>query len=203
VDGASLTLAGDAALVSEARRTLRRVLMITGVIALAVSAVLVAAAVRVALRPLEEMAGLAKTISQGNRGYRLAPTRTDTELGQTARAFDEWLDELEGAERRRNKPRTAPGSFWRMRRTSYGPRSPAYRPRPKRRCTTMISSIAMSASTCRHCWYGEAERAGALISGLLAAARLDAGIDLDLAPISLRTHWCTASSIGCGCCILR
>jgi two-component system OmpR family sensor kinase len=33
----------------------------------------------------------------------------------------------------------------------------------------------------------EAERAGALISGLLAAARLDAGIDLDLAPISLRT----------------
>ena len=33
----------------------------------------------------------------------------------------------------------------------------------------------------------EAERAGALIAGLLAAARLDAGIDLDLAPISLRT----------------
>ena len=33
----------------------------------------------------------------------------------------------------------------------------------------------------------EAERAGALISDLLAAARLDAGIDLDLAPVSLRT----------------
>jgi two-component system, OmpR family, sensor kinase len=33
----------------------------------------------------------------------------------------------------------------------------------------------------------EAERAGALISDLLAAARLDAGIDLELAPISLRT----------------
>ena len=32
-----------------------------------------------------------------------------------------------------------------------------------------------------------AARAGALISGLLAAARLDAGIDLDLAPISLPT----------------
>src|SRR5688500_2206660 len=94
VDGASLTLTVDAALVSEARRTLRRVLMITGVIALAVSAVLVAAAVRVALRPLDSMAALAKTISQGNRGYRLAPTRTDTELGQTAQAFDEMLDEL-------------------------------------------------------------------------------------------------------------
>ncbi|HET9565147.1 MAG TPA: HAMP domain-containing protein, partial [Mycobacterium sp.] len=100
VDGASLTLAVDAALVSEARRTLRRVLMITGVIALGVSAVLVAAAVRVALRPLDSMAALAKTISQGNRGYRLSPTRTDTELGQTAQAFDEMLDELEGAETR-------------------------------------------------------------------------------------------------------
>jgi signal transduction histidine kinase len=33
----------------------------------------------------------------------------------------------------------------------------------------------------------EAERAGALISDLLTAARLDAGIDLDLAPVSLRT----------------
>jgi signal transduction histidine kinase len=33
----------------------------------------------------------------------------------------------------------------------------------------------------------EAERVGALISNLLAAARLDAGIDLDLAPVSVRT----------------
>src|SRR4029453_210535 len=33
----------------------------------------------------------------------------------------------------------------------------------------------------------EAERAAALISDLLAAARLDAGIDLDLVPVSLRT----------------
>ena len=74
--------------------------MITGVIALAVSAVLAAAAVRVALRPLDSMAALAKTISQGNPGYRLAPTRADTELGQTAQAFDEMLYELEGAERR-------------------------------------------------------------------------------------------------------
>ena len=52
------------------------------------------------LRPLDSMAALAKTVSQGNRGYRLAPTRTDTEIGQTAQAFDEMLDELEGAETR-------------------------------------------------------------------------------------------------------
>jgi two-component system, OmpR family, sensor kinase len=187
VDGASLTLAVDAALVSEARRTLRRVLMITGVIALAVSAVLVAAAVRVALRPLEEMAGLAKTVSQGNRGYRLAPTRTDTELGQTAQAFDEMLDELEGAERRAQQAEE---------------RTRAFLADAAHELRTPIAGVQAAAETMLHhddqldrderqhlqaLLVREAERAGALISGLLAAARLDAGIDLDLAPISLRT----------------
>ncbi|HJY43999.1 MAG TPA: HAMP domain-containing sensor histidine kinase [Propionibacteriaceae bacterium] len=187
VDGASLTLAVDAALVSEARRTLRRVLMITGVIALAVSAVLVAAAVRVALRPLDSMAALAKTISQGNRGYRLAPTRTDTELGQTAQAFDEMLDELEGAERRAQQAEE---------------RTRAFLADAAHELRTPIAGVQAAAETMLHhddqldrderqhlqaLLVREAERAGALISDLLAAARLDAGIDLDLAPISLRT----------------
>ncbi|HJQ87489.1 MAG TPA: HAMP domain-containing sensor histidine kinase, partial [Propionibacteriaceae bacterium] len=187
VDGATLTLAVDAALVSEARRTLRRVLMITGVIALAVSAVLVAAAVRVALRPLDSMAALAKTISQGNRGYRLAPTRTDTELGQTAQAFDEMLDELEGAERRAQQAEE---------------RTRAFLADAAHELRTPIAGVQAAAETMLHhddqlarderqhlqaLLVREAERAGALISGLLDAARLDAGIDLDLAPISLRT----------------
>jgi two-component system, OmpR family, sensor kinase len=187
VDGASLTLGVDAALVSEARRTLRRVLMITGVIALAVSAVLVAAAVRVALRPLDSMAALAKTISQGNRGYRLSPTRTDTELGQTARAFDEMLDELEGAERRAQQAEE---------------RTRAFLADAAHELRTPIAGVQAAAETMLHhddqldrderqhlqaLLVREAERAGALISDLLAAARLDAGIDLDLAPISLRT----------------
>ena len=187
VDGASLALAVDAALVSEARRTLRQVLMITGVIALAVSAVLVAGAVRVALRPLDSMAALAKTISQGNRGYRLSPTRTDTELGQTAKAFDEMLDELEGAERRAQQAEE---------------RTRAFLADAAHELRTPIAGVQAAAETMLHhddqlgrderqhlqaLLVREAERAGALISGLLAAARLDAGIDLDLAPISLPT----------------
>jgi two-component system, OmpR family, sensor kinase len=187
VDGATLTLAVDTALVSGARRTLRRVLMITGVIALAVSAVLVAAAVRLALRPLDSMAALAKTVSQGNRGYRLAPARTDTELGQTAQAFDEMLDELEGAEARARQAEQRTRTF--LADAAHELRTP-------------IAGVQAAAETLLH--HGdqlshderqhlqtllvrEAERAGALISDLLAAARLDAGIDLDLAPVSLRT----------------
>jgi two-component system, OmpR family, sensor kinase len=187
VDGASLTLAVDAPLVSEARRTLRRVLMITAVIALVVSAVLVAAAVRVALRPLDSMAALAKTISQGNRGYRLSPTRTDTEIGQTAQAFDEMLDELEGAETRARQAEE---------------RTRAFLADAAHELRTPIAGVQAAAETMLHhddqltheerqhlqaLMVREAERAGALISDLLTAARLDAGIDLDLAPVSLRT----------------
>jgi two-component system, OmpR family, sensor kinase len=187
VDGASLTLAVDTALVSDARRTLRRVLMITAVVALAVSAVLVAAAVRFALRPLDSMAALAKTVSQGNRGYRLAPTRTDTELGQTAQAFDEMLDELEGAETRAQQAEE---------------RTRAFLADAAHELRTPIAGVQAAAETLLHhddqldhderqhlqaLLVREAERAGALISDLLTAARLDAGIDLDVAPVSLGT----------------
>jgi len=187
VDGANLTLAVDTALVSDARRTLRRILMITAVIALVVSAALIAAAVRLALRPLDSMAALAKTVSQGNRGYRLAPTRTDTELGQTAQAFDEMLDELEGAETRAQQAEE---------------RTRAFLADAAHELRTPIAGVQAAAETLLHhdeqldhderqhlqaLLVREAERAGALISDLLTAARLDAGIDLDLAPVSLRT----------------
>jgi two-component system OmpR family sensor kinase len=187
VDGAQLTLAIDTSLVSSARRTLRRVLLVTDVIALLVSAALVAAAVRLALRPLESMAALAKTVSQGNRGERLAPTRTDTEIGQTAQAFDEMLDELEGAETRAHQAEE---------------RTRAFLADAAHELRTPIAGVQAAAETLLHhddqldrderqhlqaLLVREAERAGALISDLLAAARLDAGIDLDLAPVSLRT----------------
>ena len=187
VDGAQLTLAIDVALVTDARQTLRRVLLITGLAALLVSAVLVAAAVRFALRPLDAMAALAKTITEGNRGRRLIPTRTDTEIGQTARAFDEMLDELEGAETRARQAEE---------------RTRAFLADAAHELRTPITGVQAAAETLLH--HGdqlsaadreqlqallirEAQRAGTLVSDLLAAARLDAGVDLDLAPVPLGT----------------
>jgi signal transduction histidine kinase len=187
VDGASLTLSVDTTLVSGARRTLRQVLVITSVIALVVSAALVTAAVRFAMRPLDSMAALARSVSQGNRGHRLAPTRTDTELGQTAEAFDEMLDELEGAEARAQQAEE---------------RTRAFLADAAHELRTPIAGVQAAAETLLHhddqlshderqhlqaLLVREAERAGGLISDLLTAARLDAGIDLDLAPVSLRT----------------
>jgi signal transduction histidine kinase len=187
VNGAQLTLTIDVALVTEARQTLRRVLMITGLAALILSAVLVAAAVRLALRPLDSMAALAKTIAEGNRGRRLDPTRTDTEIGQTARAFDEMLDELEGAETRARQAEE---------------RTRAFLADAAHELRTPITGVQAAAETLLHhrdqlsdadrehlqaLLIKEAQRAGALVSDLLAAARLDAGVDLDLTPVSLGT----------------
>jgi two-component system, OmpR family, sensor kinase len=187
VDGAQLTLTVDTSLVAGSRQTLRRTLMITGLVALLVSAALVAAAVRFALRPLDAVAALARTITEGGRGGRLSPTRTDTEIGQTARAMDEMLDELEGAETRARQAEE---------------RTRAFLADAAHELRTPITGVQAAAETLLH--HGdqlpaddrehlqalliqEAQRAGTLISDLLAAARLDAGVDLDLMPISLGT----------------
>lgn len=185
IDGARLTLTIDTALVSGARQRLRSILFLVSLVALAVSALLVAAAVRLALRPLDTMAALARTISQGNRGQRLAPTRTDTELGQTARAFDEMLDELEGAETRARQAEE---------------RTRAFLADAAHELRTPITGVQAAAETLLH--HGdaipdadrehlqallvrEAQRAGTLVSDLLAVARLDAGIELHREPVSL------------------
>ena len=75
-------------------------LVVASLAALLVSAVLVTLIVRWSLRPLDEVSGLARRITAGQRGERSRPDRTDTEIGQTAQALDEMLDELEGAEPR-------------------------------------------------------------------------------------------------------
>jgi signal transduction histidine kinase len=55
---------------------------------------------RAALRPLDRLTALAKDITTGGRGRRLRPSRTDTELGRAASAFDGMLDALEDSELR-------------------------------------------------------------------------------------------------------
>jgi two-component system OmpR family sensor kinase len=54
--------------------------------------------VRAALRPLDTMTGLAEAITAGDRGHRLRPRDSRTELGRTATAFDTMLDALESAQ---------------------------------------------------------------------------------------------------------
>ncbi len=185
VDGAELTVAVDASLVQEGREQLSRVLVGSSIAAVLLSALGVFLTVRVALRPLDTVAGLARSITEGNRGSRLRPTRTDTEIGQTAAALDEMLDELEGAELRARQAEERTRTF--LADAAHELRTP-------------LAGIRAAAEALLHSadeldtaqrqqlevlLIREAQRAGTLVSDLLATARLDAGVELHREPVSL------------------
>ena len=192
VDGAQLTLSVNSSLATGARQALRRILLVGGLAALALSAALVALAVRLALRPLDSMAALAQGIASGSRGRRLSPIRTDTEIGRTARAFDAMLDELEGAE--------AQSRLAEAQALHAEERVRAFVADAAHELRTPLAGVSVAAETLlQHgdtldtadrerleaLLVGEARRAGRLVDDLLAMARLDAGPVLDLVPLDL------------------
>jgi signal transduction histidine kinase len=164
----------DTSLVSGARDTLRRILLVSGPAALVLSGVLVALAVRLALRPLDAMASLASDVAAGARGSRLSPSRTGTEIGRTAHAFDAMLDELEGAESRARRAEEQTRAFLadaahELRTPLTGVQAAAetllqHRDRMSEEEQQQIEALLVR----------EARRAGRLVADLLAVARLDA-----------------------------
>ncbi len=71
-------------------------LLVAG-LALALATLLVVHGTRTALRPLSAVIETATRIAEGDRKLRLEPSRTDTELGNLAAAFDQMVDALERA----------------------------------------------------------------------------------------------------------
>ena len=63
------------------------------------------------LRPLRDVAEVADQISSGEMGRRLSPTRSDTELGRMAVAFDRMVDALETAAQRARTAESATRLF--------------------------------------------------------------------------------------------
>ncbi|SER08835.1 sensor histidine kinase [Microlunatus flavus] len=175
VNGARLTLAVNTSLVSGAQDALRRTLLVSGLAALVLSGLLVALAVRLALRPLDAMAALAQQISAGARGSRLSPSRTDTEIGRTAAAFDAMLDELEGAEVRARRAEEQTRAFLadaahELRTPLTGVQAAAETLLQHRDAMSVEEQERLEALL-----VGEARRAGRLVGDLLAVARLEAG----------------------------
>ncbi|MEJ2886348.1 sensor histidine kinase [Actinomycetospora aeridis] len=170
---------------------LRVVMIGVGAIGLGVVAVALLAVVRVALRPLDDMTGLANDIAAGDRGRRLRPERTDTELGRTAAAFDGMLDALETAQvRAEDAAEEARRSEARTRRflsdAAHELRTPV----------TGVQTLA--ESLVRHpdadlerreriatTLVRETRRAGALVADMLELARIEDGAPLDRRPVDL------------------
>ncbi|MEJ2865098.1 sensor histidine kinase [Actinomycetospora flava] len=170
---------------------LRVVMTGVGAIGLGVVAVALLAVVRVALRPLDDMTELANDIAAGDRGRRLHPERTDTELGRTAAAFDGMLDALETAQvRAEDAAAEAQRSEARTRRflsdAAHELRTPV----------TGVQTLAESlvrhpdADLARReriatTLVRETRRAGALVADMLELARIEDGAPLERREVDL------------------
>jgi signal transduction histidine kinase len=197
-DGSQLTLAISLDTVTAPQQRLRRILTLVGLAGLTLAALGSMATTRTALAPLDTMTALARSITRGQRGQRLSPTRPDTELGRTAAAFDEMLDALEGAERRAHQGET------RARAAEHDAVTAAARTRQfvddaAHELRTPIAGILAAADAANsssldaeqrdnlhHLLTREAHRAHRLVDDLLHLARLDSGVPMHFAPVELR-----------------
>ncbi|MBW0106654.1 cell wall metabolism sensor histidine kinase WalK, partial [Pseudonocardia sp. KRD291] len=138
---------------------------------------------RLALAPLDVMTGLARSITRGDRGRRLDPARTDTELGRAAAAFDDMLDELEGAET------TARASEARTRQfvadAAHELRTPPAGVRAAAEAALDPELPAADRDRLHLLLLRDTQRAARLVDDLLALARIDAGIELHPVPVDL------------------
>jgi signal transduction histidine kinase len=183
-NGTRITFFADAQ--TRPQANLNRLLITVGVSALVLTAIALIFIVRFALRPLDQMTTLARSIAAGDRGRRLAPERTDTELGRTAAAFDDMLDGLEGAEQQARRAEAHTRRFvadaaHELRTPIAGVQAVAESVLQQNADTDPEERDRMLLLLVR-----ESRRAGRLVDDLLALARIDAGLDLQHEPIDLR-----------------
>jgi len=176
VDGAQLTLTIDTAIVGRSHRTLRFVLLIVGSGVLLAAGLATALGTRVALAPLDAMTSLARSIAAGRRGERLHVDRSDTELGRTAQAFDDMLDELESAEARQRQ-------F--VSDAAHELRTPIAGIRAAADVLRAGSGDDAQRQRLQALMIAEADRAAELVEDLLESARLDEGSPLRVHHVDL------------------
>uniref|UniRef100_UPI0012E92306 HAMP domain-containing sensor histidine kinase n=1 Tax=Mycobacterium sp. Marseille-P9652 TaxID=2654950 RepID=UPI0012E92306 len=195
-DGARVILVADTTQTTQVTRQLRQLMVGAGLVTLLVATLLLVAVSRAALRPLDRLTALADAITTGDRGRRLRPQRTDTELGRAAGAFDRMLDALETSERRAR--RAADAAAGREAATRRFLVDAAHELRtPIAGVQAAAEQLAVNAS--RHeddadardqyrrasLLLTDARRAGRLVSDMLDLSRIDAGLPLDLDDVDL------------------
>jgi two-component system OmpR family sensor kinase len=96
-DGIRVSFSASRASIDHAVTNLLLVELLVAAAALALATLLVVHGTRTALRPLSAVIETATRIAHGDTKLRLQPSRTDTELGSLAAAFDQMVDALEAA----------------------------------------------------------------------------------------------------------
>ena len=96
-DSTKVSFSASRASIDHAVTNLLLVELLVAAAALVLAALLVLQGTRTALRPLSAVIETATRIAHGDSKLRLDPSRTDTELGSLAQAFDQMVDALETA----------------------------------------------------------------------------------------------------------
>jgi two-component system, OmpR family, sensor kinase len=170
--GPRVSLSASLTGVNHAVTNLLLVELLVAAAALALAALLVLRGTRTALRPLSAVIETATRITGGDTKLRLKPSRTDTELGSLAAAFDRMLDSLDTAIEKARASDAATRRF--LADASHELRNPIAAlqasaetllreqpPRPER--------DRLEAAVARH-----SQRLGRLVNDLLSLARLEA-----------------------------
>ncbi|UBQ04154.1 sensor histidine kinase [Curtobacterium sp. TXMA1] len=177
-DGTRITLTAGTRDVQETLAQLAWVMGGASAAFLGVAVVGVVLVVRRALRPLDEVTATARSIADGDRGRRLRPARTDTEIGRVAVAFDEMLDAVEGAEAQAVAAEERVRGF--LSDAAHELRTPVAGVRAA--ADTLVRSGGDDPATTEvlavHV-VRQADRAARLVDDMLTMARLDRGIALD------------------------
>jgi signal transduction histidine kinase len=96
-DGTKVSFSASRASIDHAVTNLLLVELLVAAAALVLASLLVLQGTRTALRPLSAVIETATRIAHGDSKLRLEPSRTSTELGKLAQAFDQMVDALEKA----------------------------------------------------------------------------------------------------------
>ena len=204
-DGTVVRLFADPGEIDSVVRLLRGVMVGVGLVGLAVSALVLFTGVSAALRPLDAMTRVARAITTGDRGRRLRPTTTNTEIGRTAAAFDEMLDALDAAQQRSetsarealDAAAAARAAEQEARRSETTTRrflsDAAHELRtPLAGMQTLAETLVRDSDDDREtreelaiALVRETSRASSLVTDMLDLARIEGGEDLDRRPVDL------------------
>ena len=137
-----------------------------------------------AMRPLDRITAVARSIGDGDRGRRLRPDRPATELGTTAQAFDDMLDAVEGAERHALESEQRLRDF--LSDAAHELRTPIAGVQASAEHVLRSDPDRLEREQTLLALVRESRRAGRLVDDLLLMARIDRGLPLTPQPVELR-----------------